>query len=107
MALTLLLVLVNRMVDPLFPHARGMGSANGRAGEPMPGAEATVAFFAARNGCGAQHQLAEAGCETMGRCSAVTVNGHRGRPPGVPWSTLPLPAAATNGRQERSRSSSR
>jgi hypothetical protein len=48
MAPTVALVLLNGTADPLFLYAGGMGMANGRAGKPMLGAEATEAFFAAK-----------------------------------------------------------
>lgn len=72
-------VLANGTADPLFPYAGGMGMVNGRTGEPMLSAAATADYFAARNGCGA-HQAVAASGESMGRGSAVVVNGYAGCP---------------------------
>ena len=54
---------------------------NGRAGEPMLSAEATAAFFAKSNGCGAQHPLADS-AETTASGHPVTVTDYDGCPPG-------------------------
>ncbi len=75
----LALVVANGTADPLFPYAGGMGMVNGRTGEPMLSAAATANYFAASNGCGARQALAASG-ETMGRGSAVVVNGYAGCP---------------------------
>ena len=74
-------MLANGTADYLFTYAGGVGMVNGRAGEPMLGATATAAFFAARNGCGRPRLLADS-AEPMGRGSAVAVAGHAGCPPG-------------------------
>jgi polyhydroxybutyrate depolymerase len=74
-------VLANGTADNLFTYASGVGMVNDRSGEPMLGATATAAFFAARNGCGPPRPLADS-AEPMGRGSAVVVAGHAGCPPG-------------------------